>query len=231
MKPVAVILIALIALVMPGLGQDEGEPSEIPSYIAELRELAKLRDEGVITEEDFELKKRKLLGLDSEAATTEADKETRAGEETKEQDSLIVKHCKKGLLTLVKSPASTKYLSVNTFSSPELPRGMKRYVAEGQDISAPGTTVYIEYDSSNSYGALMRGKISCDYTDPPFFDSEITMIPRTVLVNGSALDKNRVKLFGLSASLEMLPDFIAHSKDLEGAEGADTSTDEAKEKG
>lgn len=40
-------------------GQQAGEPS----YLDELERLAKLRDEGVITEEDFEAKKRQLLGL------------------------------------------------------------------------------------------------------------------------------------------------------------------------
>ena len=37
-------------------------PAE-PSYIAELEQLAQLRDQGVITSEDFEAKKRELLGL------------------------------------------------------------------------------------------------------------------------------------------------------------------------
>jgi len=34
-----------------------------PSYIDELEQLAALRDQGIITEEDFEAKKRQLLGL------------------------------------------------------------------------------------------------------------------------------------------------------------------------
>jgi hypothetical protein len=34
-----------------------------PSYIEELQQLASLRDAGVISEEDFEAKKRQLLGL------------------------------------------------------------------------------------------------------------------------------------------------------------------------
>ena len=34
-----------------------------PSYLAELEQLAKLRDQGVISEDDFEAKKRQLLGL------------------------------------------------------------------------------------------------------------------------------------------------------------------------
>ena len=33
------------------------------SYIAELEQLADLRDRGIITDEEFEAKKRKLLGL------------------------------------------------------------------------------------------------------------------------------------------------------------------------
>jgi membrane protease subunit (stomatin/prohibitin family) len=34
-----------------------------PDYTAELEKLAKLRDEGVITPEDFEAKKKQLLGI------------------------------------------------------------------------------------------------------------------------------------------------------------------------
>jgi hypothetical protein len=37
-------------------------PAE-PDYTAELERLAKLRDEGVITAEDFEAKKKQLLGI------------------------------------------------------------------------------------------------------------------------------------------------------------------------
>ena len=34
-----------------------------PDYAAELEQLAKLRDDGVITAEDFEAKKKQLLGI------------------------------------------------------------------------------------------------------------------------------------------------------------------------
>jgi membrane protease subunit (stomatin/prohibitin family) len=34
-----------------------------PDYTAELEKLAKLRDDGVITAEDFEAKKKQLLGI------------------------------------------------------------------------------------------------------------------------------------------------------------------------
>ena len=34
-----------------------------PDYTAELEKLAKLRDEGVISAEDFEAKKKQLLGI------------------------------------------------------------------------------------------------------------------------------------------------------------------------
>jgi Short C-terminal domain len=41
------------------------EPSApaAPSYTAELERLAQLRDQGVITSEDFEAKKKQLLGI------------------------------------------------------------------------------------------------------------------------------------------------------------------------
>ena len=40
------------------------EPPQEPDYIQELKQLAALRDQGVITDEDFEAKKRQLLGVD-----------------------------------------------------------------------------------------------------------------------------------------------------------------------
>lgn len=40
----------------------QAAPSE-PDYTAELEKLAKLRDEGVISAEDFEAKKKQLLGI------------------------------------------------------------------------------------------------------------------------------------------------------------------------
>lgn len=38
-------------------------PAAAPDYTAELEKLAKLRDEGVITSEDFDAKKHQLLGI------------------------------------------------------------------------------------------------------------------------------------------------------------------------
>jgi hypothetical protein len=40
-----------------------GQGASQPSYLDELERLAKLRDDGTITEEDFEAKKKQLLGL------------------------------------------------------------------------------------------------------------------------------------------------------------------------
>ena len=41
----------------------EGRPQVAPSYLDELERLAGLRDQGVITEEEFAAKKGQLLGL------------------------------------------------------------------------------------------------------------------------------------------------------------------------
>jgi hypothetical protein len=41
----------------------EAAPAAGGDYTAELEKLAKLRDEGVITAEDFEAKKKQLLGV------------------------------------------------------------------------------------------------------------------------------------------------------------------------
>jgi len=37
--------------------------SEQPAYVAELEQLARLRDQGVVSPEEFEAKKRQLLGI------------------------------------------------------------------------------------------------------------------------------------------------------------------------
>lgn len=50
-----------------GQEQTAGAPAPpqaaAPDYTAELEKLAKLRDEGVITAEDYEAKKKQLLGI------------------------------------------------------------------------------------------------------------------------------------------------------------------------
>ena len=38
-------------------------PAAEPSYLEELQQLAGLRDQGIISDEDFEAKKKQLLGL------------------------------------------------------------------------------------------------------------------------------------------------------------------------
>jgi hypothetical protein len=38
-------------------------PAGEPGYMEELQQLAKLRDSGILTDEEFEAKKRKLLGI------------------------------------------------------------------------------------------------------------------------------------------------------------------------
>ena len=38
-------------------------PAAAPDYVAELEKLAQLRDQGVITADDFEAKKKQLLGI------------------------------------------------------------------------------------------------------------------------------------------------------------------------
>ena len=50
-------------------GYDEPEPQYAPpaaaepDYAAELQKLASLRDQGIISSEDFEAKKRQILGI------------------------------------------------------------------------------------------------------------------------------------------------------------------------
>jgi Short C-terminal domain len=47
-------------------GYEEPAPAAAPAapgYVAELERLAQLRDQGVITADDFEAKKRQLLGI------------------------------------------------------------------------------------------------------------------------------------------------------------------------
>jgi hypothetical protein len=48
----------------PGEAAEAETPAQAPSdYTAELEKLAKLRDEGVISSDDFEAKKKQLLGI------------------------------------------------------------------------------------------------------------------------------------------------------------------------
>ena len=47
----------------PSYEQQAPAAAQEPDYTAELEKLAKLRDEGVITAEDFEAKKKQLLGI------------------------------------------------------------------------------------------------------------------------------------------------------------------------
>jgi hypothetical protein len=43
--------------------QDEGEAEPAPDYLDELERLGQLKEQGLITEEEFEAKKKQLLGL------------------------------------------------------------------------------------------------------------------------------------------------------------------------
>jgi len=47
----------------PGAGEPTTAASEQAGYVAELEQLARLRDQGVISPEEFEAKKRQLLGI------------------------------------------------------------------------------------------------------------------------------------------------------------------------
>lgn len=50
---------------LPADDQDEGDEAYIdePDYIDELERLAGLKEKGIITEEEFQVKKKELLGL------------------------------------------------------------------------------------------------------------------------------------------------------------------------
>jgi hypothetical protein len=46
-----------------GGGESDGEKSDTGDYTAELEKLAGLRDKGILTEEEFQAKKKQILGL------------------------------------------------------------------------------------------------------------------------------------------------------------------------
>lgn len=52
-------------------GKKQESGNAAPAYIQELRELAKLRDDGIISEEEFQAKKRKLLDLNAQPPPAE----------------------------------------------------------------------------------------------------------------------------------------------------------------
>jgi hypothetical protein len=47
----------------PSAGDPAAAAPEQPAYVAELEQLARLRDQGVLSPEEFEAKKRQLLGI------------------------------------------------------------------------------------------------------------------------------------------------------------------------
>ena len=47
----------------PGQGEPPTAAPEQPGYVAELEQLARLRDQGVISPQEFDAKKRQLLGI------------------------------------------------------------------------------------------------------------------------------------------------------------------------
>lgn len=47
----------------PGATPQQAAPAAEPSYVAELEQLARLRDQGLVTSEEFDAKKRQLLGI------------------------------------------------------------------------------------------------------------------------------------------------------------------------
>ena len=46
-----------------GLDQSAGYAPEEPDYTAELQQLAELRAQGILTEEEFQAKKKQILGI------------------------------------------------------------------------------------------------------------------------------------------------------------------------
>jgi L-fucose isomerase-like protein len=52
-----------VAAIEGGTVKEQAPQSAQPSYIGELEKLAGLRDKGIITEEEFQAKKKQLLGL------------------------------------------------------------------------------------------------------------------------------------------------------------------------
>jgi len=43
--------------------EDVGSSAPEPEYMAELERLAQLRDQGILSEEEFEAKKKQILGI------------------------------------------------------------------------------------------------------------------------------------------------------------------------
>ena len=46
-----------------GQGMDQGAATAEPDYTAELQQLAQLKNQGILTEEEFEAKKKQILGI------------------------------------------------------------------------------------------------------------------------------------------------------------------------
>jgi hypothetical protein len=185
--------------------------SPVPGYLIEIRELAKLRDEGIITSQDFDLKKAQLLGLSSpQSATAES-----APLQTK---SLIEMHCERVLAAAVLSPSSTRVSSSIVFPSPRLPEDLRFAIQDCQLLEAQGTTVAIEYDSANAYGAMIPGRISCDYTEPHVSPTELEVSLRLVLIDGDLIQKDAARVLAITATLDLAGEIFAYQEQLKKSE-------------
>lgn len=191
---------------------NETPPSPVPGYLTEIRELARLRDEGIITPQDFDLKKAQLLGLSSPQRPTP---ET-PPPQTK---SLIERHCERVLAAALVSPSSTKISNCTVFASPKLPEDLRFAIQDGQPLEAQGTTVSIEYDSANAFGAMLPGRISCDYTEPHISPTELEVSLRLVLMDGELLQKDAARVLAMTATLDLAGEIFAYQEQLKATDG------------
>lgn len=197
------LFVFLTPVMVTGLQVEKEHGSETPAYIGELQELAKLRDRGIITETEFERKKAQLLGLDSSVAPP-----PESGIMTAEE--IIQKHCSEVLIAAMKSPSSTKVISTSIVDSVALPRPLHRNVLEGQDPNAPGKTVVIKYDSANSYGAMLRGTIACDYTEPFVSNEHLDLALRSLFIDDEMVSTVEAQLLSIRGITKVTLDILRY---------------------
>ncbi len=132
---------------------------------------------------------------------------------------LLEAHCQKMLESEPKSPSSLRIHSVSSSPSSEslLRVVPANRIAEGQSAKAIGETIMITYDAQNSYGAMLRGTIMCDYVSPPLVKTSPPIVYARWVSMGAAGQQDfwlhpTVSLNSLTASVQLgkrLRDYVA----------------------
>lgn len=122
---------------------------------------------------------------------------------------LNIKLCAKTLETMVKSPSSLQIVTVDEAPTQAVTAALQPYIVKNQRYSEPTRIVAITYDASNSYGAMLRGKITCFYNDPIYRDGTAAYA-KMIMLEDRIASSLEAELFSLKAATnpEMYIDLV-----------------------